>query len=238
MSKSKTLLDTVIDSLSKPCDRYSSYKDGYRFNGVDYDSESGNSCGGNCDDYMCHHGTITNTRINSVDIDALIKDLLGSSKEMIDAYCIDRIIRLSDIKETSSWRVLTHHGYYGEETCGVELSSTILNSVIDSLKEMNKGSDADKIKFCLKEEYGSVLEQLKPLSNVKSEDVKVQDIELFNDSYQRKLNKKYIDQYNNFDLPRAICVKAGKKYRVIDGYHRMTAAVNSNLKKAKILVLY
>ncbi len=212
----------------------------YYFSGIDSEYDTYHQCqnGSDCcrDDY-CRCGTIENIRNITVDISALISGLVGNSKEILNAYCVDRLIRASDLKDPSNWELNVERGYYGEETHGHSPNQLIIDNLISDFKLMLNMSDANKVKLCLKNEYGHVLPSLEKLTNAEICLVKTDDIELFNDHYVRKINKKFVDQYDDYEFPRAVCTLAGSKYRVIDGYHRMSSALNKNLKEVSIIVL-
>lgn len=206
--------------------------------GVEYDYDTSYYCDEGCDPYCRCWGSIHSTRIESVDINKIIKSLIGDYKEDIEGYCADRFIRHSDLKETDSWEVKTTSGYYGDEIEGCYPSANVVDKLLLDFKALIMlTNNADKIKDCLRNEYGHVLSELDKCNRVEIAEVPLDNIELFNQNHYRKLEKKYVDQYNDFKLPRAVCVNTGTKYRLIDGYHRMHAAANMKMDKVKILIL-
>ena len=232
------LLERLVKDLSN---RESYYGNRFRnyFAGVDYSYETdypcqdGDDC---CDNDYCRCGIIVDKRITEVDINTLIVNLIGSNDD-IHAYCVDRFVRKSNLKETGYWELASTGGYYGEEIDGVYPNNSIVDQLILDFKALIMLNDADKIKDCLHNEYGHVLPELDKCNRVEIAEVPLDNIELFNQNHYRKLEKKYIDQYNDYKLPRAVCVNTGTKYRLIDGYHRMHSAVNMKMDKVKILIL-
>jgi hypothetical protein len=237
------LIETLIDGFSaKNKDYYCSNPFAYYFSGVEYESDyeypcqNGSDC---CDNDYCRCGIVTNANVKSVDIDALISNLFTKSKDtnVISQYCVDRLIRNSDLKDTASWEVSVSGGYYGQETNGCVPNQKIIDSLVKDFTEILNKKDYSKIKHCLKSEYGFLLSDLVNMKKLELKEVKTFDVELLNNNYSRKINRKFVDQYNNFILPRAVCVKIGKKFKVIDGYHRMLSAINQKLEKVSILVM-
>ena len=241
------LLETIIEYLSKPNNSYHNYySDDYlRYEGVDYDSDMYYACanGSDCckDDY-CRCGTITNARVISIDFDVLLNSFFKlkhekSDSELIDSYCIDRILRNSSLKDLSSWKVNVTSGYYGQEVHGCTPDENVINELKELFQSLIGKSDVEKIKICLKNEYGYLLPELELVKDATiCNGVDINTINLFNQNHYRKLNQKFVEQYNDYKFPRAICRFDGK-YQVIDGYHRMMSANNLKLKKVSIIVL-
>jgi hypothetical protein len=53
--------------------------------------------------------------------------------------------------------------------------------------------------------------------------------------YFKKVDKNVIEEYKDRNLPIAVCIRHGDKYRLIDGYHRFVA--NKDKEKVNIIVL-
>lgn len=237
------ILQAAINQLSNaltPKDRYDRYSK-YQFLGLDYTYDR-SACVG-CEDY-CRCTSIINATVSELDFNRLVTAFIESIKgrntisNEIDEYCIDRIFHASKLKDKGSWIVDVGGGYYGQEVFGCSPNPKVIEKLIDTLKSMLELSDIDKVKACLKEEYGYVLLQLQELKEAAVISVLPSVIEMGNDTYARKLEKEYVEQYNKYELPRGIVIVNGKdKYRLLDGYHRMTSAINQALKKIKVIVL-
>jgi len=88
-------------------------------------------------------------------------------------------------------------------------------------------------------EYGYILPVFEHLHSLDIITVPLEMVKMNNESYMRKLNKEMVDQYNGYELPRAVCINEGDMYyRVIDGFHRMTSAYNQKLKEVSIIVMH
>lgn len=227
-------IDAVIGKLREPSTfRYSSYVE------YEYDTyracQEGSDC---CNNDYCRCGKIINTSVTSVNFNSLLEFLSKDYEEdVITTYCIDRILRVWELYDTSNWEVKVGGGYYGEEVYGVSLNQNVIDSICTSLKEIEPLSDIDKVKKCLQYEYGYVLPIIETAQTAKICTLKMEEIKLFNDTYSKKISKKSISYYELYDLPRAVCIKVGDKYQVVDGYHRALAAQTNGNKEITIIVL-
>jgi len=187
-----------------------------------HDCQSGSSC---CDDDYCRCGKITNVRITDVSFyeDQSIKKL-----KLVDQYYVDRVIRLSGVLQHENWDVNICGGYYGEETNGAILDYTAQGDFEKHLREGSALSDADKFKKLLEIEYGYVLDVVKPLNKIRLLERNPKSLLLFNDHYYCKIDPNL---YKNHALPVCVARKEGNKYIVIDGYHRLAAAMKDEMVK-------
>jgi len=234
MRKKKEILQP-IQSAIKVLDDY----DAFIYSSiVDYDYDRETNCQDNGCNGICRCGVIANSRINSVDVNCLIANLMDkASKDTVSEYCVDRTIRSSGAIRTENWELNIERGYYGQEIRGVELDNSVKNNIVKSLTELSLLSDLDKIKKLLENEYGYLLPKLKEAKSFNIIDVKIDDVIMFNDQYMRKVSKEDIDHYADYTLPRAVCTKEGKVYAVVDGFHRMISAKNKKEKTVSIIEL-
>ena len=130
---------------------------------------------------------------------------------------------------------------YGDE---VDVKQAIKNK----LNEISNLSDVEKIKKVLEYEYGYLLDAIKDAKSVEIKEVPFDSIKIGNDSYHSKI--KDFEMYKDYEGPIAICttesyvkhwsVKFSKEtdyYRIIDGYHRYSAAKLNKKDTVKIIVL-
>lgn len=244
-----TLLETAIKTLTPNTDKwpYSGYVR-YVFSGVEYDYDMDWGCKSQECDGVCRCKKIHNARITKVDIGIVASCFMSyitSTKPKpkqpttFELYCIERIIRSSKLREDDYWELDIHKGYYGDECDGPFPNQTTITNIRNMFVAISKLSDVEKIKYCLKEEYGHLLPKLQDATKAEIIAVDPKDIEMSNDNYMRKLNKEHVDQYNDYDLPRGIVVAIGGKfkYRLIDGYHRISSANNQSLKTIDVILL-
>lgn len=245
-----TFLSSDVQTYKKPKWGYESNKFKY-MDGIEmeydthYKCHSGSDC---CDNDYCRCGKIENARVESIDPELLIQSIITTaagrtkkdSKEdsIIDLYCLNRLIYNSSLISPDSWEVNIVGGYYGEETNGYEPSDlNDVKALSKNLLEVSNMKNIDKIKFILKNEYGFLLSELEKFNTAVVKTVSTSNVILNNKDYSKKLDKLAVDKYKGYSLPRAICIKDGDKYKVIDGYHRMTSAIINNIEKIDIIVL-
>lgn len=243
----KKLLEIFKESKSHDSyDRYN--KDRYRFNWMysganidcDYDSyrpcENGDDC---CDGDYCRCKKITNAYISKFLFDDVVNFLVKEAhiKNDIFIYCLDRVLRTLSLNK-ESFTVEYGRGYYGEEIYGIYLEEDLSKNINKCISELSNLSDLNKIKYVLNLEYGYILDSIKDCKNVEIVDLKVSDI-ILNESYRKKIFK--IDEYygKDFKLPRGLYLKESlNKFRLIDGYHRLSSAQLLKLDTIKGIILH
>jgi hypothetical protein len=231
--RARTPFEQVIDLLNNR------YTFGYGTEAeYDYDyhreCENGSYC---CDNDYCRCGTIINASVLSIDPERVVAILSAPLRSTMQRYCVDRLLRITGAFSINSWEVNITGGYYGEEVHGVKLHDDIKNTIINELIALDKLSRTDKVKKLLELEYGYVLPRLKEASSIKISKVAIGNIKFVNDSYTKKVAAKDINIYNGYKLPRAVCTKSGSTYSIVDGYHRMVAAMNNKEKNVSIIEL-
>lgn len=201
---------------------------------VDYDYER-SQC--TCHDYICRCTTIEYAHVTNIDVREVVDKLYSThykNDSDINKYCFDRICHTLEVYDKDLYEVKTGAGYYGEEVYGVyfENEEKVLNHYNMIL---SFDTDLEKIKYCLKREYGYLLDSVKNASSVYIADVSIDEIMLPQMEYLKKVNRKVIEAYTDINLPIAVCIKDDDKFRLIDGYHRFAA--NSDRKRVSIVVL-
>lgn len=206
--------------------------------GIDYHIETMYPSDCDCNDTI-HRCSKVEAKINNVDITSIVDWLFYKTKEDKDfilKYCVHRILSHSPIRNSTNWDVLICNGYYGEEVGGVYLNAkTDIVSIFNQL--MAKKNDLGKILFVLNNEYGYILNSLKSVTKCSIISVKPSDVYIPQQDHYRRLDKDIVAKYSNYNLPTCVCLKESNRYRLIDGYHRLFAANNANLKKIDIVVL-
>lgn len=238
----KSLIEYAIDKLSKSKDRYSFYSPISYYSVVDYETQ-----------YI--DGKTIGAIIHSIDMNELVNQFLDKKDTDINAYTVDRILRSSKLREPNRWSAIISSGYYNDFYIGtIRPSQNIIDGLIEVLIKAEPLSDAEKVKLCLQQEYGYLLPQLKSINSATIIEVPIENVKMGSDSYMRRLEKEFVDQYDEFKLPRGIVMSCGiypddenmitygeikdTTYRLIDGYNRMTSAHNQNLKKVKVIDLH
>jgi hypothetical protein len=222
--KSKSELD--IDQLLKIInDAYSSY--------VDYDYDRSN-CDGKCDGY-CRCTVITNSKIKSVDVDAIVNDICHTDN-LILKYCANRVLNHSEIRNPDYWELNVSSGYYGEEVNGARFTGHV---PLDCLKNLLsfKNNNVEMIGTALVQEYGYLLAEISNVNDYHIVDVPLNSISIGQDLHYRRLDRSIVKRYKDFNLPHAVCLPIGNgKFRLIDGYHRIAAAKMNNRDNVEIIL--
>lgn len=219
----------------------------------DYDSVVAPDHDERCANDYCRCSSIEYPRINSIDYKGIAKKIIETFDIVNDRILNSRVINdiervCKDITEDDFYFDVCG-GYYGEELEAITLDSSIilrkLEEVIDlkktrktKLDKLNEGRvviDAEVVKDILIREYGYLLDDLVD-AEFSVIEVDTSDIVLPNTEYAEKVKNSDLSGYKNH---RGICGVVrmdGDKYRVVDGYHRVT--VNLNKRKIKVILAY
>ncbi len=181
-----------------------------------------------CDESgICRCGEIVDFEIKQLntDIYSLAKKIAKhfvSKPDDIFVYCVDRLLVLKKVYETSSFDVNIGGGYYGEEIRDIKIESSITRALDNDISQLMKLSDSDKIYFILEKEYGFVLDTIKECS-FKFDHISQSDIVIPNADYSRKISKDEVEVYQSYPGPIGVFRRDSKKYLLVDGYHRYLA---------------
>ncbi len=224
---------------------------------VSYNCDTEYSCSesGCYDEGICRCGYITNTYLNRVDVSAIVTDIystifdnsistkrnnainsLWGISEEIEKYTIDRILRLNKIWKPELWNISVSGGYYGQEVDEIVLVEEVVQKLNSQLE---KAFDIDNLKeridYLLELENGFVLDELKDKKYCVSV-INIDDIVFPNTDHKRRVLTEELYHYSdkNYKGIRGIVKKDVMKWRVIDGYHRLSKTEN---KLVKVLVV-
>lgn len=224
---------------------------------VSYNYDTVYSCeeSGCNEEGICRCGYITNTYLAKVDVSGVsatiyseifdnsistkrhnaINSLWGISEE-IEKYTIDRILRINKIWKPEFWEINVTGGYYGQEVDDVVLTEDIIEKLNTQLKKAFEIDNlTHRIEYLLELENGFILDELKD-KNYNVSVIDIDDIIFSNKGHKSRILIEDIDHYSdrNYYGIRGIVKKDGKKFRVIDGYHRLSKTEN---KLVKVLVI-
>lgn len=205
---------------------------------VDYDYERSRcTCGAYKKGDYCRCTKIEHAWVKNVNVCNVVEHLYDKHSRTdshIDKYCFDRICYAFEIYNKDFYEVESTWGYYGEEIGGVWFEKE--RNIFEAYYEMlAKNNALEKIQYCLKREYGYLIDCVKSSTNASIIEVSPDDICLPQMEYFIKIDKNVIEEYKDRDLPIAVCIKDGNKYRLIDGYHRFVA--NKDRDSVDIIVL-
>jgi hypothetical protein len=221
----------------------------------DYDIEYSCEESGCIEERICRFGYITNTYIKSVDVSSIvtniyseifdnsistkrhnaINSLWGISKD-IEKYTIDRILRINKIWKPEFWDINVGGGYYGQEIDEVVLIEDMvlkLNSQLEKVFEIDNLTK--RIEYLLELENGFILDDIKDKKYVVSV-IDIDDVIFSNTEHKNRVLIEELEHYSdkNYKGIRGIVKKDGNKFKLIDGYHRLSKTEN---KLVKVLII-
>jgi len=188
---------------------------------VEYDNGT-DEC--DCGDDYCRCSTIVNTRVEDVPYAKLAEKIAPESLHL--KYCVERILRhFKPLRGSDNWNIEVEGGYYGEELGEVRLNKDVAETISNLLMSLEDASDNEIVETSLQVEYGFVLPTLKDKTWT-LERVPTAELDLGNKHHAGNLDEERIVRYRITDEQPIIglLLFLDKKYRVIDGYHRITAA--------------
>lgn len=220
-----------------------------------YDTEYSCEESGCIEEGICRCGYITNTYLYNVDISALtsniyseifdnsistkrhntINSLWGITTE-IDKYTIDRILRINKVWKAEFWEVNVGGGYYGQEVSDVVLTENIVQKLNTQLeKAFEIDNLTERIEYLLELENEFILDDIKD-KNYTISVIDIDEIIFSNPDHKRRVLVEELEHYSdkNYKGIRGIVKKDGKKFKLIDGYHRLSKTEN---KMVKVLVV-
>ena len=221
---------------------------------VGYDTIGNTDCENNgCDqEGICRCYTIDHVDIYNVDFESVSKnifnqifdskstefkrdnkiDLVLYGDKDINRYCIDRLLVINKIYDKNNWRAHWSSGYYGQEVDKISINSKIFSKLESSIsKVISLESLKDKVEFLLIEEYGHILDKIKD-KEYKIIEVDKSDIVFTQEEYKNKIETEPYYSDKDYNMYRGVCLFDGVKWRVIDGYHRLSS---TKMKKVKII---
>jgi hypothetical protein len=230
-------------------------RDDFKYS-VSYNCDTEYSCeeSGCNEEGICRCGYITNTYLKSVDVGSIANNLyseifdnsistkrhntinsLWGISEDIEKYTIDRVLRINKIWKPEFWDINVGGGYYGQEVDEVVLIEDMVQKLNTQLeKAFDIDNLTERIEYLLDIENGFILEDIKDKKYVVSV-IDIDDIIFTNPDHKRRVLTEELEHYSdrNYKGIRGIVKKDGLKFKLIDGYHRLSKTEN---KLVKVLV--
>jgi hypothetical protein len=224
---------------------------------VSYDYDTIYSCeeSGCNEEGICRCGHITNTYLNKVDVSAIVTNIyseifdnsistkrhnainsLWGISEEIQKYTIDRILRVNKIWKPQFWNINVSGGYYGQEIDEVVLIEDMVLKINSQLERAFQIDNlTERIEYLLTIENGFILEDIKN-GKYNISVIDIDDIIFSNTEHKRKVVIEELEHYSdrNYKGIRGIVKKDGLKFKLIDGYHRLSKTEN---KLVKVLII-
>lgn len=220
---------------------------------INYDVDGHYNCSehGCIDEGICRCYSISDVKILDIDVNYIsisifndifdtktlqykrnkkLNQLLFNYNEDVDLYCIDRILRTHYLYDEDSWEVKWSNSYYGDEVDSIKIKQSIVSKIEKDINNLLcLTSLKDKIEFILIKEYGKLLDKILEKS-YKIIEVNKKDIVFGQELYKETLDPTHYYSDENYDLIRGICLQDGSKWRVIDGYHRLSSTEKETVK--------
>ena len=197
---------------------------------------------------ICRCGRIIDARVESVDLSYLTNEIYdqlvpSNSKskkrdsrisqllyggELVDKYCIYRILSINKVWNTDLWEVNTSGGYYGDEVDNVTLDISTLSKVSTQCSKLFEFTTLrDKLLYMIELEYGFVLDEIKDcdfeLVTIYKNHI---DFKKLNQNHIKNVKMEDLSHYSEdkYDLPRGIVRGEIDNYKIVDGFHRIIGA--------------
>lgn len=226
----------------------------FQYKGAQVRYDATNDCAARgCDDEgICRCGGIENESVSAVEIpkiadaiydsyfegwknakrNGVINNILYGIGKEIDLYCIDRILRAHRIWMPEKWNVEVMLGYYGQEIGDVSIRPECAALIeADIEKAIALGTIKEKAVFLLCLENGRLLPELEG-KDFEIKTIGIDEVEFGNKEHAERAGSKENAFYSDrsyFGI-RGVVMESGGKYRVVDGYHRISSTKSKTIK--------
>ena len=206
---------------------------------VDYETHSESNPNCNCGD-ICRCSTISGARITGTDrVIQSIMDGLPKNTSVWLRYAVERLCSIHRLFDRGLYSVDICNGYYGQEVNGVLLEQEVHDQFTADVNELEGIKDKNLlVEELLKKEYGFLLPSLKG-AKYSIKKVPILEIQMGSDTHYKRVCKVALSYYKDhpMNIPQAVALKVGKnKYRLIDGYHRIAAAIQQDKVEVSLIV--
>jgi hypothetical protein len=218
----------------------------FHYSGITVDYYTRHECDehGCADEGICRCGEIEDAEITSIDLSRMAYPFIGLFKDIektIDwddefiNYAIGRICVKHGLYDKSKFNINICGGYYGQEIDSVVLwekadEDALIADVSRFLLSKNK------MEFLFELEYGKVLPHLEGKTWT-IEEVDYNDVIAPAKKHLREVEETESHFYGkDYEGIVAVCVPAGKNYKIVDGYHRYNAKKGNKNGKLKVLI--
>jgi len=151
-------------------------------------------------------------------------------------YCIHRILTHFKLYTPEVWNSYVSDDYYSQEVSAIVLKEHVAINVDNLLNRMAMLDDSKRVELMLQIEYGKVIPLVMDREWQITTVHDVDELNFTNQHHYEECMSSDLSYLENYKLPRALCIYEGtKKYRVIDGYHRLCGAIKH---KKPFLIIY
>jgi hypothetical protein len=211
--------------------------------------ERGYPAGGCECDRICRCSLILHVEVENKPLNlALLAEALGPTSAD-ERYAAQRLLAAARL-EIHDFEVETAWGYYGEEVDGIFLDQNKALQVDAQWEEFLALPEDKRIPFLLEREYGHVLASLQG-KTFDIEEVEIADLIFGAVHHYENLDEQTLGGYQMMsedtrgnaserqaqaEVPLGVVAAAGRRYRVVDGYHRLKTAQDLGRESVRVYV--
>ncbi len=168
--------------------------------------------------------------IRSADLEAIAREAFGAS-DPFTIYALDRLLRIEKVYDPESWIL------YSEAPAQPQLERLISERLLSQSSLLPTFNHNKQVEFILEREYGFLLDEVQGL-HWQIEEVDLAALSLGATAHLEKLDQEALARYQSRTLPLGIAIPRlnDERLRVIDGYHRITAARQAGVDSAEVIV--
>jgi hypothetical protein len=163
--------------------------------------------------------------------DNKLRNLLYGTNKEFDLYTIDRIVRKYRLWDSCNWDIEVVGGYYGQELESITIDAGIANQIDTYMGCAFSLSFNEQVELLIRMEYETILDDLKDV-DYEIVTLETEDIILSNVDYKKSLVKEHFTHYDDYEYDgiRGIVLLKNGRYKLIDGYHRMTTTKSKEVR--------
>lgn len=190
-----------------------------------YECQNGSDC---CANDYCRCGVLEDLKATVIYPRKISDTIIGKMPNIVHAYCVDRIVMKAVTPYVTHpedlFDVHACGGYYGQEIGEIKMSSSVGDEIAKKLRMLGEmRSNRERILYVLNNEYGHVLPDVEKAKSWYVKKINFSELEIGQPDHYNSLDGAVVTAYNDCTLPRAVCLKSGDKFRLIDGYHRIAS---------------
>lgn len=216
---------------------------------IHYKTENSCESSGCYDEGICRCGRIEDAYVHSVNLsqvtESIYSQFLSSDRkarereiriaeilyggEIVDKYCIYRILVINKVFDTNYWKVNICGGYYGQEVEDGTISGALLFKINDQCQTMFRLETlSQKLRYVLELEYGFLLDDVKDcqfeLISIYKSHI---DFKKLNQNHIKNVKMEDLSYYDpsQYLLPRGIVRGEIDNYKIVDGFHRIISSI-------------
>jgi hypothetical protein len=176
-----------------------------------------------CGNDYCRCSTIVNAKVDYIPCERLAKEIV--SDNLLLQYCVERILtHYKPLRDNDNWDIKVEGGYYGEELGDVTLNKDVAETLSNILMSLDGATNNQIVETALQVEYGFILPTLKDKKWTLTS-IAIFLLDLGNEHHAANLDDDRVLTYRLTEPDVVgLVIETEGKFRVIDGYHRITAA--------------